>query len=111
MLGVAPAEPVEANEIFIALGAPVATALRAAGFLFHDWPGIGEGGARLVTSWSTRATRRSTRSWPRRLTGVGLVARSALSPDPLPQTGEGDGIRTSPSLSILSLSRGPRGEG
>jgi len=52
-LGVAPAEPVEANEIFIALGGAVANALRAAGFLFHDWPGIGEGGARLVTSWAT----------------------------------------------------------
>jgi threonine aldolase len=51
VLGVAPAEPVEANEIFIALGATVASALRAAGFLFHDWPGIGEGGARLVTSF------------------------------------------------------------
>jgi len=52
-LGVAPAEPVEANEIFIALGAPVAKTLRTAGFLFHDWPGIGEGGARLVTSFDT----------------------------------------------------------
>lgn len=53
VLGIAPAERVEANEIFIALGAPVAMALRAAGFLFYDWPGIGDGGARLVTSWDT----------------------------------------------------------
>jgi threonine aldolase len=52
-LGVPPAAPVEANELFIALGVAAATALRAAGFLFHDWPGIGEGGARLVTSWAT----------------------------------------------------------
>ena len=52
-LGVAPAEPVEVNEIFIALGTPVASALRSAGFLFHDWPGIGDGGARLVTSFET----------------------------------------------------------
>ena len=53
VLGVPPAEAVEANEIFIALGAAVAKALRAGGFLFHDWPGIGDGGARLVTSWDT----------------------------------------------------------
>ena len=57
VLGVAPAEPVEANEIFIALGAPLAKALRAAGFLFHDWPGIGEGGARLVRRASTTERR------------------------------------------------------
>ncbi len=53
VLNIAPAAPVEANQIFIALGAPVAMALRAAGFLFYDWPGIGDAGARLVTSWDT----------------------------------------------------------
>jgi threonine aldolase len=53
VLGVSPAEAVEANEIFVALGAAVASKLRAEGFLFHDWPGIGDGGARLVTSWDT----------------------------------------------------------
>lgn len=52
-LGVAPREAVESNQVFIALGAPVAARLRAAGFLFHDWPGIGEGGCRLVTSFET----------------------------------------------------------
>ena len=41
------------NQVFIALGQPVAARLRAAGFLFHDWPGIGAGGGRLVTSWET----------------------------------------------------------
>jgi threonine aldolase len=54
-LGVAPREAVESNQVFIALGAPVAAGLRAAGFLFHDWPGIGEGGCRLVTSFETTA--------------------------------------------------------
>jgi threonine aldolase len=53
VLAVAPREPVESNQVFIALGADVAARLRGAGFLFHDWPGIGEGGCRLVTSWET----------------------------------------------------------
>ncbi len=44
--------PVEANEIFIALTAPQAAALRAQGFDFYDW---GAGAARLVTSWATPA--------------------------------------------------------
>jgi threonine aldolase len=52
-LGIAPHEAVESNQVFIALGTRVAAALRAAGFLFHDWPGIGDGGCRLVTSWET----------------------------------------------------------
>jgi threonine aldolase len=39
--------------VFIALGDRVAAALRATGFLFHDWRGIGEGGVRLVTSFDT----------------------------------------------------------
>jgi threonine aldolase len=54
-LGIAPREPVETNQVFIALGAAVAAGLRAAGFLFHDWPGLGEGGCRLVTSFETTA--------------------------------------------------------
>jgi threonine aldolase len=52
-LDIATGEPVESNQIFIALGAAVATGLRAAGFRFHDWPGLGEGGCRLVTSFET----------------------------------------------------------
>ena len=52
-LGIAPREAVESNQVFIALGTAVAARLRAAGFLFHDWPGIGDGGCRLVTSWDT----------------------------------------------------------
>jgi threonine aldolase len=54
-LHTAPNQPVESNQVFIALGAAVAAALRAAGFLFHDWPGIGDGGCRLVTCWETTA--------------------------------------------------------
>ena len=52
-LGIAPSEPVESNQVFIALGDAVAAKLRAAGFLFHNWPGIGPGGVRLVTSFDT----------------------------------------------------------
>jgi threonine aldolase len=55
VLHTAPHAPVESNQIFIALGAAVAAGLRAAGFLFHDWPGIGDGGCRLVTCWETTA--------------------------------------------------------
>jgi len=53
VLGTAPREPVESNQVFIALGTAVGAGLRASGFLFHDWPGIGDGGCRLVTSWET----------------------------------------------------------
>jgi threonine aldolase len=50
-------EVVEANEVFVALPARVATALRAAGFSFLDW--LAPAGAsapvfRLVTSYDTR---------------------------------------------------------
>jgi threonine aldolase len=55
-LRIAPRETVDSNQVFIALGARVAATLRAAGFLFHDWPGIGDGGVRLVTSWETTAS-------------------------------------------------------
>ncbi|HEY1899641.1 MAG TPA: beta-eliminating lyase-related protein [Steroidobacteraceae bacterium] len=45
------AHPVEANEVFVNLGAPHKAALRAQGFGFHDWgPAIGPE-ARLVVSW------------------------------------------------------------
>jgi len=52
-IGVAAHEPVESNQVFIALGDAVAAKLRAAGFLFHAWPGIGAGGVRLVTSFDS----------------------------------------------------------
>ena len=42
------AYPVEANEIFLKVGADEAAALRAKGFDFYDW---GAGEIRLVTSW------------------------------------------------------------
>lgn len=45
--------PVEANEVFLKLGAKEAARLRALGFDFYDW-GIGK--ARLVTSWDQRET-------------------------------------------------------
>ncbi|ATE63243.1 threonine aldolase family protein [Rhizorhabdus dicambivorans] len=44
--------PVEANEIFLRVTAAESAALRAQGFLFHDWvPGV----ARLVCSWDQPA--------------------------------------------------------
>ena len=43
--------PVQANEVFLRLSPGEAAALRAQGFGFHD---IGEGVARLVTSWHQR---------------------------------------------------------
>jgi threonine aldolase len=48
------AQPVEANELFIALPAGVITALRAAGFGFYDWPappGVDGPVVRLVTAY------------------------------------------------------------
>jgi threonine aldolase len=41
--------PVQANEVFLKLGAQEAASLRTLGFDFYDW-GVGE--ARLVTSWN-----------------------------------------------------------
>jgi threonine aldolase len=43
--------PVEANEVFVKLGAEGKTALRAAGFEFYDWGPPASGVARLVASW------------------------------------------------------------
>ena len=43
--------PVEANEVFIALGAEGKASLRAAGFEFYDWGPPASGAARLVVSW------------------------------------------------------------
>ncbi|HEY1492420.1 MAG TPA: beta-eliminating lyase-related protein [Steroidobacteraceae bacterium] len=43
--------PVEANEVFLALGVERRTALRAAGFEFYDWGPEADGEARLVVSW------------------------------------------------------------
>ena len=43
--------PVEANEIFLALGAERKQALRQAGFEFYDWNAVSAGQARLVVSW------------------------------------------------------------
>lgn len=46
---------VEANMAFPVLPAPIAEGLRAAGFVFHDWPSAQAGMVRLVTSFETRA--------------------------------------------------------
>jgi len=46
--------PVEANEIFLALGAERKQALRQAGFEFYDWNSVSTGQARLVVSWDQR---------------------------------------------------------
>jgi threonine aldolase len=43
--------PVEANEVFLALGAERKEALRKRGFEFHDWNAAGAGQARFVVSW------------------------------------------------------------
>ena len=43
--------PVEANEVFVELGAAGKASLRAAGFEFYDWGSPVSGAARLVTSW------------------------------------------------------------
>jgi threonine aldolase len=42
---------VEANEVFLELGAAGKESLRAAGFEFYDWGAPASGVARLVTSW------------------------------------------------------------
>jgi threonine aldolase len=44
--------PVEANELFVDLGAARLAALRAAGFEFYDWGPAGSGQARFVVSWN-----------------------------------------------------------
>jgi threonine aldolase len=43
--------PVEANEVFLKLGAAVKESLRAAGFEFYDWGSPASGTARFVASW------------------------------------------------------------
>src|SRR5438105_2752933 len=43
--------PVQANEVFVALGVQRRQALRAAGFEFYDWGAEGAGAARFVVSW------------------------------------------------------------
>jgi threonine aldolase len=43
--------PVEANEVFLALGAQRREKLRAAGFEFYDWGAASAGQARIVVSW------------------------------------------------------------
>ena len=46
--------PVEANEVFVALGAH-SEAVRAQGFAFYDWGDAGSGEARFVVAWDTPA--------------------------------------------------------
>jgi len=43
--------PVEANEVFVSLGAAGKQRLRAAGFEFYDWGAENRGEARFVVSW------------------------------------------------------------
>ncbi|TLY98077.1 MAG: low specificity L-threonine aldolase [Gammaproteobacteria bacterium] len=49
--GAALLHPVEANEVFVGLGAERRRALRAAGFEFYDWGPESAGDARFVASW------------------------------------------------------------
>ena len=46
--------PVEANEIFLALGLERKQALRQSGFEFHDWNADSSGQTRFVVSWDQR---------------------------------------------------------
>lgn len=46
--------PVEANEVFLALGQERKQALRRAGFEFYDWSAASTGHARFVVSWEQR---------------------------------------------------------
>ena len=51
-------QPVEANELFVAMPEPWIDALRVQGFAFHDWlapPGVTLPVVRLVTSFATQA--------------------------------------------------------
>ena len=55
--GVRLAQPVEANELFLAIPEPLIAALRAQGFAFHRWlspPGEAAPVVRMVTSFATR---------------------------------------------------------
>ena len=51
--GVEPIRPVEANVVFVRLAPQVASALRAEGFAFHDWPIFGDDAHRLVCGFGT----------------------------------------------------------
>jgi threonine aldolase len=51
--GVGLVHPVEANELFVRLPAPVRHGLEADGFLFHGWGPPSDNVVRLVTAWST----------------------------------------------------------
>jgi threonine aldolase len=46
--------PVEANELFLALGPEGKRALRQAGFEFYDWGAVSSGKTRFVVSWDQR---------------------------------------------------------
>jgi threonine aldolase len=52
--GVDPIHPVDANVVFVRLPPDRASALRAAGFLFSEWPISGDDAYRLVTAFDTR---------------------------------------------------------
>jgi threonine aldolase len=46
--------PVEANELFLALGTARKQTLRNAGFEFYDWGAASTGETRFVVSWDQR---------------------------------------------------------
>lgn len=52
--GVEPLFPVQANEVFLRLPAPLAEHLRDAGVVFAPWPDLGPEAARFVCSFATR---------------------------------------------------------
>lgn len=51
--GVRLAHPVEANEVFPVMPAAMREGLRAAGFLFYDWPDVGPDGVRMICAFDT----------------------------------------------------------
>jgi len=54
--GVSLVHPVEANEIFPILPAPMREGLRADGFQFYDWPDAGTDAVRLICAFDTAAS-------------------------------------------------------
>lgn len=53
-LGVQLLRPVQTNQVFAQLEPALCARLRAQGFQFYDWPTLGAGARRLVTSYDTR---------------------------------------------------------
>jgi len=53
-VGLTPLVPVEANEVFVSVPAPLAAQLRERGFSFYPWSALGPSACRFVTAFDTR---------------------------------------------------------